>query len=243
MIVLGVDLETDSVDIDRAAVIEIAAVLYDTVARQPLLVASSLINVERRLRPLPRPIVDVTGITEKMLGRYGLLDEAYVRLLCGIRDKIACHTDVVVTHNGTVFDLPILEFEFERYKIPDYLHKTKRIDTMTDINYPLSNVYMNLTNLAANHRVQHAFCHRALSDVFAMLQILEQYDVDEILKAALTPIISLRATPSKKHKPHVKHYGFSYNYEEKCYIRDIRSYYEEEVIKSIPFDVTIIDTE
>ena len=240
MLVVGIDLETDSSNPDRAAVIEFAAVLYDTDAGHPLKIISSLINVERRLRPLPPHITGVTGITEEMLGRYGLLDEQYARILCQIRDKMLCHTDVIVMHNGTQFDWQVLELDLERYSIPDYLGKSKLIDTMTDVNYPSTVVYKNLTYIAACHGILHSFAHRALSDTFVMLQVLQRYEVDSVLAAALTPMVSLRAHVKKNQRSLAKDYGFRYNYDENCFVKDMRLFYAEKAMTELPFEVSVM---
>lgn len=92
------DIETTGLDLEHSSIIEVGAILVEkNTVRQKF---SSLVHYEG---DLPQAIKHITGITEKMLRDAPALSEILPKLTDFISNR------PVVSHNGLLFDFPILE--------------------------------------------------------------------------------------------------------------------------------------
>jgi DNA polymerase-3 subunit epsilon len=211
--ILGLDLEGmnrdlvySGVDVKTDRVTEIGAVLWDWEKQQPVKIFSELINEVDHL-PITKEIEELTGISDDLLekwGAKGTLIHEKLQELAGLFDK----ADAIMAHNGTGYDIPMLEAMFARYdmKMPEKIW----IDTMTDIKFPRLMTGRSMALLEHAHGFINPFPHRAVTDVLSMLKIASQYDGERIMKLASSPKVTLVAAlnaPDWKNKAAVKEFN------------------------------------
>lgn len=215
MIVLGFDLETTSLDPANAEIIEVGAVLWDTYIGTPLILTNVLVTPTQ---PLSAEITQVTGITQKMLDSFGGDAETALRLVATMTKK----AQALVAHNGIVFDFPILDRYAEKLHIP--LLDIPRLDTLTDVPYPASTTSRKLRHLAADLGIIMPFAHRAVFDVLGMLQILNQYRVEEVIQIAQSPMVTVQALVGYETRELAKSEGFHFenDHGQKQWLRNMR---------------------
>lgn len=101
---------------------------------------------------------------------------------------------IVVAHNGTNFDKPMTIAELERYQIKDHgLASAHWIDSRMDLPFEKEPSSRKLVHIAAEHGILNPFPHRAISDVFTMLKVLDHYDFELVLANSKVPLITIRA--------------------------------------------------
>ena len=115
MKLLGLDFEstwTEPVDVSKARITEIGAILYDWNTQTPLEILSQLVW-DSSYPESPPELVELTGITDEMLRDRGAEPlSALSQLVC-----LAEEADFIVAHNGSIFDNPLLKHEFARQEI------------------------------------------------------------------------------------------------------------------------------
>ena len=190
MLVCGVDFETTGLNVNEDRIIEVGAVIWDTDRHAPVLMMSHFIEVDV---PLSDEITKITGITSHDLEMWGHLPTVGLGLLLDFMRE----AEVVVAHNGTGFDKPLLEAEVARHHLTTQYPLLPWIDTSLDVPYPEMIKTRKLTHLAAEHGFLNPFAHRAVSDVLTMLKILSHYDVSEVLATSKLPTIRLVAVVKK----------------------------------------------
>jgi len=184
MLLLGIDLETDGLDVVNGNIIEIGAILCSSKDFAPILIYSQLVALPSGVA-LPQEITDITGITQELLNAYSCLPED---AFDGLEHMIS-NADYLVGHNSKMFDQPFLENSFKRVgrKFPG----KPWIDTSVDVPYPEKMKTRKLTHLAAEHNFLNPFAHRAYADVLTMLRVLSHYDIDAIIETSKLPDILL----------------------------------------------------
>jgi len=204
MKVLGLDLETTGLNFDRDRIVEVAAVLYDTELKVPLLMYSEIVN--EKDRPEIDPTFEVSAITEEMITLYGIPPETVISDL----HHLAEQADYIVAHNGMYFDSVMLEKFFERSNEPALL-PLQWLDTLYDIEYPAMCKNRSLMYVAAYHGFLNPFPHRALFDVMTMLRVFDQYDLNRIIEIASSPMVYVVADVSFARKDEAKAVGYRWN--------------------------------
>jgi len=195
-LVLGIDLEgmndnliDNGVNLIKDRVTEIGAVVWDFNVNQPVQIFSELIDEEDRLT-LTEEIIELTGITEKMLevwGKKGQDIKAALEYLASLMKKCK----YIMAHNGKMYDLPMLREMFSRYEV-EFPNKIW-IDTYTDIEFPNKINNKSMAGLEHAHGFINPFPHRAVTDVLSMLRIASNYDIDRMGKMAESPIVTIVA--------------------------------------------------
>lgn len=187
MLILGVDVETTGLDPVNDKITEIAAVLFDTDTKQPVKFYCEYVQIEGEI---PEVITDLTGITKDQLDTYGV---SPIRA-AGDWLLMVEMCDYIVAHNAP-FDRSFLA-NFCTNLGCDPVNKPW-IDTSVDIDYPETMKTRKLGYLAAEHKYIIHHAHRALFDVMAMLYILEQYDIEDVVALALEESVLLEAQCKK----------------------------------------------
>jgi len=82
------------------------------------------------------------------------------------------------------------------------------IDTAVDVPYPEKMKTRNLLHLAAEHGFLPASSHRAVFDVFTMLQILSRYELIPVIARAKEPMMYLEACVSFNDRDLAKDRGY-----------------------------------
>ncbi len=209
MLIIGIDIETTGLNADKDAIIEFAAVLWDTRKNVPMKIVSELIydNINKII--LSKVITDLTSLDTKDLEKYGsnleIVKEQFINLLS--------LTNVCCVHNGIHFDRQFIENSFDKTSLPTI----QWIDTSFDIPYPESIKTRKLDYLCYEHGFSPLFKHRALFDVFSMLKILSQYDYEEILHNSKHQLVSCLVKIDYENRHTLKEKGFFWNSERRMW--------------------------
>lgn len=231
MLLLGLDFETTwetPVDPNEARIIEVGAVLYDWERRSPTAIMSNFVTVPKE-KIVPE-LTQLTGILPDDMDN-GLPLEIALRGL----NTLVEEADYVVAHNGNYFDKPVYESECRRQNIDPI--KKPWVDTRSDILYPDHIKTRKLSHLAAEHGFANPFAHRALFDVMTMFKVMENYDLQEIIKRSQESTHLLTARVTYEDRQLAKDRGYFWNAEEKKWQKEVK---QSEVAKEqneAPFQV------
>lgn len=231
MYVLGLDFETTGLDESKDRVIEVGAILYDTVRNMPIQVLNELILPEPEgLKELSPEVRAITGLTPEIVTEWGLG-------MCQIKHKftsLIMAAEHVVAHNAP-FEEGFLRRELIRVS-PEYiglLNEIQWIDTRTDL--PLKAYQKgrssSLTYLAADHGFLNPFPHRAFSDVLTMMKLFMEYPTSVIVERSKSPTLEIEAVVDFHQKDFAKEAGFHWDGERKKWVRNIKECDLEELSK------------
>lgn len=221
MLLLGLDFETTGLSFEKDLIIEIGAVIWDTERKAPVFIYSTLVD---HGVPIPPEITGITGIDETMIQDFGVKpEEAFEKLWNCIK---SCNA--VVAHNGTNFDKPMLKAQTARDN-SKWIEKPW-VDTSVDVPYPEKCTTRKLVHLAAEHQFLNPFAHRAIFDVLTMFGVLNRYDINEVLKLAAEPNITLKAQVSYDDKELAKARGYRWQSDTKSWIKTLK---QSQVLKEI----------
>lgn len=209
MIITCVDVETTGLDAEAGEIIELAVLSLCSKTKQLITMSSFLIKPKKN--KISKEIESVTGITQDMIDRHGV-DKDFKDNY--IKDLIS-NCDYLCAHNAT-FDRSFIENTYGDIGKP-------WIDTLTDL--PLkaySGGSKRLTYLATDHGFVNPFPHRALPDVLTMARILMEYDIEEVIKRAESPLCRLIASVSFNDREKPKKAGFTWEPKIKKWQKDIK---------------------
>lgn len=235
MILLGMDLETTHFDQDILRVTEMGAVLYDTKYGCPIDVQADLVyesDINAHL-PMSQEVVNLTGITDSMLLEYGKRSDVVLRRFFDMYKR----ADYVVAHNGNAFDKPVLQRWVQRTfgDADNFLSKTgindqhgqlHWLDTMLDIPYPDKINIRKLEDLCGRHGFLNPFPHRAFTDVMAMMKILGNYDINQVIEISHSPTLTFQSLVDYHNRHVAKQAGFKWI--DKKWVKSIKKYFIDE---------------
>jgi len=227
MLILGLDFETTGKNVNRDNIVEIGAVLWDTVRNSPVQIYSEMLWYEEiwnGATATPETIEQITKISSEDLIKYGISPKDGLSKL----KQIMSTTDLAaaVAHNGNEFDKPLLLANAKRWDIE--LPEISWIDTMTDIPYEPHIQTRKLTHLASDHGFVNPFAHRAIFDVLTMLKVLQNYDIEWLIKLSKEPSVTLIANTTPpwedggKSNEEAKSRGFRFNSENKKWVKSVK---------------------
>ena len=219
-LLLGIDLETDSLDVESCRVLEIGAVLWDVDSNQPVTVLDFLIRPDDDYS-VPEPITQLTGISDEMIRAVGVdLHWALERIEWLTGPAVA-----YVAHNGIVFDRPIMERVSKGCGLAQWTPNPNLpwIDTMIDPPYPAAMQSRKLAYLAADHGIAPTFAHRAMFDVLTMMQILSHYDIDPLIEQARSPLVQARAAVTYDNRAQASARGYHWDADRRAWLKQIRA--------------------
>ena len=181
MIILGIDVETDHYDPQIARVTEVGLALFDTDEHQFISMESWLVK-EVGAAPLSDDIIEITGITQKMVDVYGESSEFVISRVLNYVSR----ADVVLAHNGNLFDRPLMRAWMGRYLTDEQklsLRPKHWIDSLTDLDYPKFCSHRSMTYLQGFYGIMNPFKHRALTDILTTMTIIDKnFDWADVLK-------------------------------------------------------------
>lgn len=190
MRIAGLDLETSGLSADNDSITELAWVVKDHGAQKPLVMKTFYVYDGPIV--IPPEVTALTKITSEVLSQHG-------RPLANVvgelqTDLTVCGVDYLCAHNGTLFDKPFLlkKVESFREQLPEIV-AAKWLDTVEDIEWPDEIGTRKLSYLAAEHGFLNPFPHAALFDVMTMLQLLDNYDINNVIKRSVEPWVVLKA--------------------------------------------------
>ena len=174
MKLMFLDIETTGFDRRWDHLIELAAVIYDSIQKKQIEEFHEYINPGKTIPP---KIVELTGITNRQVS--GCRTEREV--LRDFIEFVAIHRpDAIVAHNGEQFDMPFIKSKTDFYFLP--MKDLPIIDTLklardlkpevTDLTAQGRPSYKQ-TALAKFYGIQYQ-AHSAIFDVKALIQIYEK---------------------------------------------------------------------
>lgn len=178
------DLETTTPDPRTAQIVEIACALWSVPHRMLTSVYSTVVRVA------DNPAESINGIAAA--ATEGAPDVLRAMTTVG---HFAAKADVIVAHNGEMFDREILRRERNPLS-------TARpwLDTM-DVEWPRAGGSRSLLALAAAHGVPIGTVHRAMDDVLLLARLLERVaemaDLETLLARAMRPKVLVEALTPK----------------------------------------------
>ena len=241
-LVLGLDFETTGRDTSKDQIIEIGAVLWDCDNAMPLKIMSEMIyreDIWETATASKEKIKEITHIRYDHLQSYGISPiTGLLQLfeLMQLPDLLA-----VVAHNGNEFDKPLLYANAKKWNLE--VPTINWIDTMIDIPYDPSIQTRKLTYLATEHNFMNPFAHRAIFDVLTMLKILQQYDIEWVLKLSQEPNVTLIANTTPpwedggKSNEEAKSRGYRFQSETKKWIKLVKESQIQVEKTSAPFSI------
>ena len=171
----AVDIETTGKDVDKAEVVDLAAVRV----RNGKVVGEWSSLVKPRV-PIHAAAAAVTGITEAMVANQPHFEEVWPAF------REFCGSDVVVAHNGYGFDFPILE----RMSAPFGAHEFTTYDTLV-LARELHPGSRKLQDLAVRFGVDTGQSHRALDDSRTLAQVFLRLDDERIVRSRKTALANM----------------------------------------------------
>jgi DNA polymerase III epsilon subunit-like protein len=199
MRVVGVDFETTSLDINKARIIEIGAVLYNVQHGEWIREASlSTLVYELGDDPLSPETVKVTGITDAQLMAEGK------PLIPAIQDlaAISAEAELAVAHNAA-YDGGVLQAVNKKRDLDvhapmiNYLLSMQWICSVMDLQSNRNFKCRTLSHLAIDRgiAVDPKDLHRAVNDVILMGKVLTAAKADpaEMLRYQQSPWVFLAA--------------------------------------------------
>jgi DNA polymerase III subunit epsilon len=219
MLVLGLDFETTGLDITKARIIEIGAVLWDTDLKMPLEILSVFVYApDYSSEEIKKSGDESHGIPLSVLEKRSLNpDTAFNQLNFLIKEA-----QYVVGHNIREYDFPLYREDARRVGVdcPD----PALIDTTCDVPYPAKIKGRSLTLLAAEHGFINPFPHRAVTDVLTMMKIFSVYDLSQIEHIANSPTLVIRAKVSYDDREKAKARGYRWDKKKEIWTKPIKDF-------------------
>ena len=239
MRLLGIDFETTGLDPQKDEITEIGYAVVDTDNyKKPLVLRSQLCSTQTAI---PKEITTLTGITNDLLSEVGVdVKSALVSLVSTAKKYGVSH---FVAHNAP-FDRAFLEENIKKAKIDPF--EISWIDTKKDIPWAIPIRNTSLITVAAEHGFLNPFPHAALFDVFTMLKVLGNYDINEVIKFRDEQVVFVRALVDFNNKDLAKKRGFFWQecegkFFDKQWVKAIKERYLDAELKACTFDTKILN--
>lgn len=265
---LGLDFETQGLDIENTNPTEVGAILIECyepgeipnwkeAGPNQTSVHTVVSSLEQLLWQPGYPaqskdIVDLTGITTEMLREKGQAPKkVFIELLFPLMEK----ADYLVAHNAP-FDKGILYATAKREGLT--VPEKTWVCTRTQVPYPERYSCRKLSHIALDHglKMDGRELHRATSDVRLMLEVLANYSFDNVLRFIAEPEIVLRIIipapwtdggvgkqdAAKLGYGWEKPRGYEYNGPSypKCWVKKVKASQKENEIKKSQYKIVEI---
>jgi DNA polymerase-3 subunit epsilon len=239
-----IDFETTGIDPKTARPIEFFGRLWDIDSGQKA--ESGHLIWDDSYPAITAEISGLTGITSDELVAGGKPPKGVMEQIL----QVCAFTDFVVAHNGRQYDKIVLETEAARHGLT--VPPVQWIDTRMDLPFPEKMRCRVLSHLALEHGypVDPGHLHRAKADVDLMQQILERYDLKEVIRIATAPFLYIRAGVKYDTREKAKARGFRWcQYEDggprfdNMWVKKIRDFQLEDERKAADFPITLLETQ
>ncbi len=245
MRLLAIDLETSGLDPRKDRIIEVGAALWDTDRKVALQARSHLIHPPTGSDEsfLEERITQLTGIAFEDLVEFGETFPDVARAL----GQLCEDADVrfLVGHNAREFDRSFLLAELGRFGCQGSWAETVTrlpwLDTMTDLPLPEDLKTRKLSHLAADHGFLNPFPHRALFDALTSLRLLSSYPLEEVIRYAGAPAVTLVAwnLPFER-KDEAKNAGFQWDPAARRWFKTVKDFQVDALRGSVRFETRVV---
>lgn len=238
MRILGLDVETTGLDLKKDRVLKLGAILYDTEKNRAPLFEFEWGLWHDSYPPIQPDAYQVHSLEQKSCAEFGLDPERVLRRLVQVCERHGVTT--LLAHNGNQFDFPMLFSMCDAFATNclSFFQKSLKIDTMTDVLYPETIQTRKLTHLAAEHGFVNPFPHSSLSDIRTMFEIFFRYPLDETLKRARSPQMTIGAMVDFHSRDLAKARRFSWDGQR--WIKKIKECDLDKEKKEAKFEVIIL---
>lgn len=225
------DVESSGLSVEEDEVLELGYAIYHIDSPAPLIMRSRFITNSKC--EISKEITEITGITQDIINKCGEpAIDVYNDLLTDLKKF---DIKYMIGHNAYQFDQKILKNNMSRHEL--VLPPVTIADTMTDIKYRTKSKSMRLSYLLADHGYINPFPHRALSDALSCAILVYQYDIQNLLAVAATPVIDIRADVNYDKRELAKALNYTWNGEQKIWVKRIRKYNLKEELEKASFPV------
>ena len=238
MRVLAVDLETSGLDKEKDEITEIGWCLYDTDRCSPLVTGGGLVapTSENGIVALRPEIVALNGITNEDRCAFGASLAARVTALSAI--AVRGEAEWFVAHNAP-FDMGFLLRGANPPEAWLTIHSLPWIDTRTDLPLAEEATSSRLQHLLADHGIIQPFRHRALFDALGCCLLLAKYPIEEVVRRAKAPTVTLIAQVSYDDRELAKARRYRWDGATKTWSRKLKDFEAAAEIAAAPFAVTV----
>jgi DNA polymerase-3 subunit epsilon len=183
MILCGIDIETSGLEMETDHITEVAWSIKRHGEYRSWVDKRYYIKGATEIPDKVRKLTLIHPKHCEYLGRD--MNEVASELLLDIG---LCEVEAMVAHNA-VFDRGWLE-----HKAPVLKDCLPWIDTLHDINWGITDVKSrHLPYLCVEQGFLNPFPHNAVADVWAMLRVLDGFDIKEVWERSKSPMITVRA--------------------------------------------------
>jgi DNA polymerase-3 subunit epsilon len=238
MKILGIDLETNGLDVQKCAVVEIGLCLWDTDRHVSLRTAGFLVNDTASPTYGDWAVCEkLSGITKADIDQFGIDPK---QTYTTFRD-FTKSADIILAANGLKFDKLVIDAYKRRYKID-----TAECPWLDLYQFPFPDTckHRNLLYLAAYYGFINPFPHRALSDTLTMMKIASNFDIPAIVQRQNAPSVSLVARVSYQKRALASERGFIWHSTRKLWYKVILESELEAltpVLTGYPFEVEFVE--
>jgi DNA polymerase III alpha subunit (gram-positive type) len=237
---LGIDLETTGLDISADRILKLGICLYD---HKDCVLEREWTLFEDTYPPIKPEAFAVHGIKLDQVREFGdRPNEFFPKLAILIkRSKV----DYMVAHNGTRFDFPMLLKSIERdapESVEVFKH-TAKIDTALDLPVPETIQTRKLVHLAAEHGFLNPFPHSTLSDVKTMMSLFFRYPIEETLKRAASPTITIQAKVNFSTRELAKARRYAWDTDNQRWLKKVKLCDLEQELDGAEFEIVQLQEE
>ncbi|SRR6266568_503752 len=226
MLLASFDLETTSLDLNQARVIEVGALLYTTTFKRVVMAESFLVDNEE---PIGKESSDLTKINTAMVGKFGLTPSDALSRLQNYFDM----ADTVVGMNILDYDLPV----YKNWCLRETQEPIERptIDIMTDLPGVESK---KLAYMAADAGFLNPSPHAALADAWTALRLIEsQPDFAKVVERSKSPRVYLKALVTFDTNYLAKERKFKWDPATKTWYKVVKEMDVDQEAKECQFDL------
>jgi len=223
--VLILDFETTGLSPKEALPIEIGFILYQNKKIKSL---HSFMIDQPTIEELPKEIEKLLDITTDEYKASAIYSEDIIlSYLLALESSF----EYFIAHNSLGFDELFFKEMITRHNADNkyqLLYDKPWLDSMIDIDYQESIQSRKLQYIASEFGYANPYQHRALFDCIALAKILDQYNIEEIIERAKSPMydVQVQVKPpwddSGVSTDYAKSKGFKWNPAKKIWSRKIR---------------------
>jgi DNA polymerase-3 subunit epsilon len=229
---LALDVETSGLSFENDRVIELGLAMLDLDSHQVVRLEGFLIKPDIEFtQERWAEAQKIHGISWDLVDKYGMPDLMAYTLFSswyGLATYIA-------GHNINLFDIPMLEAWAKRNG--DTLAPKVMVDTRTDLPDGKSG---RLIHVAAEYGFINPLPHRALSDAWTVLKILELADLDRVIARAMMPNVTVRASVSYDDREKAKARGYYWHADSKTWRKTLKEFEVDDEKRNAGFAVTVV---